>query len=197
MSRGGYPPEWFAQPLVDSLICGICNKVLREPIVTPCGHIYCCHCVFPWVERYGVCPKRCEEVELESLRLRVQLEKFISGLYTHCKNKRAGCTEQVPLVDKHLHEKHCSYSRRSGKPVSRSVSNSGAKTVVSIPVSPWKNRHKRTQSSVSATFAVFPTATISAAAKRSPSAALLCRVKSKLGSRESPTACKMVSRSHT
>lgn len=195
----GYPPEWFSQPPDHSLLCGICNRVFREPKVTPCGHIFCYICISSWLERYGVCPRRCKEVEIDSLRPKVQLEKFISGLYTHCKNKRAGCTEQIRLVDKHLHEKQCPYRKRSGKPISRSTSSSGSSaqkdsSVVSVPVSSKKNRHKRTQSSVSAYSSGAP---VCLATPRSPSVFNLSKVASRSGtaleSSASSAACKMVS----
>lgn len=177
MSGGGYPLEWFSEPLDNSLKCGICTKVLREPRVTPCGHVYCSLCLIPWLDSYGVCPLRCREVEVDSLRRRVQLSKFISGLFTHCKNKRAGCTEQVPLIKKHSHEKNCPYRNYSA---SGAKSNSSGRTDVSLisaTVSPIsRGKHKRTKSSVSASLAISPVVKVT----RSPSAADLCRIQTKL-----------------
>ena len=196
---GGFPPEWFSQPLDQYLFCSICSRILRHPKVTPCGHVFCSVCITYWVERYGVCPKRCEEVEIDSLRLKVQLEKFISGLYTHCKNKRAGCTEQVRLVDKHLHEKQCQYRKRSGKAIARSVSNSSAKrdlSVVSVPVLPRRSKHKRTQSSVSA-YSAAPADSVSAvAARKSPSSVSLSRFKNRSCIGEAAATSSMVSVAH-
>lgn len=180
MSGGGYPLEWFSEPLDNSLKCGICTKILREPWVTPCGHVYCSLCLIPWLESYGVCPQRCREVEVYSLRRRLQLDKFISGLFTYCKNKRAGCSEQVPLIEKHLHEKSCPYRSRIASSTANSSSNKRESSLVSAPVTHHsKGNHKRTQSSVSASFAV-SSAVSATAAKRSPSAANLCRTKSRL-----------------
>jgi len=204
MSGGGFPPEWFSQPLDQYLFCTICSRVLRQPKVTPCGHVFCAVCINFWVERYGVCPKRCQEVEIDSLRLKVQLEKFISGLYTHCKNKRAGCNEQVRLVDKHLHEKHCPYRKLTGKAIARSVSNSSAKRdafVVSVPVIARGNKHKRTQSSVSAySAAASPADTVSAvaAARKSPSSVSLSKFKnrSRVGEEAAAATCSMVGVAH-
>lgn len=199
MSGSGYPPEWFCESPDSSILCMICNRVLREPRVTPCGHIFCYLCISYWLERYGVCPRRCREVDIDSLRLKVQLEKFISGLYTHCKNKRAGCVEQVRLADKHLHEKQCHYRKRSGKPVSRSISSSSSagaqkdSSVVSIPATAKRRGHKRTQSSVSAYSSGSPSC-VGFAAQRSPSVFNLSKVTSRSGTAlESSAACKMVS----
>ena len=176
MSQGGYPLEWFSEPLDNSLKCGICTKILRDPRVTPCGHIYCSYCLITWLNSYGVCPRRCKEVEVESLRRRVQLDTFISGLFIYCTNKRAGCTEQVPLIEKHLHENICPHSSTALR-----IANDSCTNWRESVQKPRRGKHKRTNSSVSASSSFAFSSTASAtAAKRLPSAAQLCRAKDRL-----------------
>ena len=107
----GYPLEWFAKPVADRFKCGICKQVIRDPAVTPCGHIYCSQCISTWAKHYGVCPERCREVETNSLRCPLNIGKLISGLTVHCKNRPAGCRIQTKLAEKSQHEQICSYSR--------------------------------------------------------------------------------------
>jgi len=37
-------------------MCAICREKLRDPIVLPCGHIFCDDCVSLWFEREKTCP---------------------------------------------------------------------------------------------------------------------------------------------
>lgn len=111
----GYPPDWFAEPVDDYLKCGICSKVLRSPRVTTCGHVYCKQCILPWIEQYGVCPNRCGELDSRQLSKAVHFEKrIISGLLTKCKYSDFGCRAQIPLADKHRHEKSCVFRGGNG-----------------------------------------------------------------------------------
>jgi len=109
--NSGYPLEWFVEPIDDYLKCGICEKVLHSPRATSCGHVFCFQCLKLWIERYGICPDRCGEVEAEQLRKAVHIEKRISGLLARCKYYLSGCPVQVLLADKHRHEKICQYRR--------------------------------------------------------------------------------------
>lgn len=113
-AQHGYPLDWFAEAVDDSYKCGICSQVLKNPTTTKCGHMYCFHCLSSWVSRYGVCPERCRELELDTLKPTLRIHHLISGLAVHCKNKSAGCRVQVSLADKLLHEESCPYSRAGG-----------------------------------------------------------------------------------
>ena len=107
--NSGHPLEWFVEPIDDYLKCGICGKVLHDPRATLCGHVFCLECIKPWIERFGICPDRCGEVEEDQLRKAVHIEKRISGLLVRCKNYSAGCPIQILLADKRRHEKICRY----------------------------------------------------------------------------------------
>ena len=121
-SDNGYPLQWFAdcQSVDDYLKCGICGNVLKDPRATRCGHVFCQSCLLGWIDAYGICPQRCGEVEVDQMKRALHIEKRISGLLTLCKYQQSGCTVQVPLVDKAVHESNCPYnrSRRLTKSVS-------------------------------------------------------------------------------
>jgi hypothetical protein len=36
--------------------CPICFDTLREPVVTPCGHLFCWPCIAEWLRRSNACP---------------------------------------------------------------------------------------------------------------------------------------------
>lgn len=112
-SDNGYPLQWFVdwQSVEDYLKCGICGNVLMDPRATRCGHVFCQSCLLGWIDAYGICPQRCGEVEADQMKRALHIEKRISGLLTLCKYQQYGCTVQVPLVDKALHESTCAYNR--------------------------------------------------------------------------------------
>lgn len=112
MADGGYPTGWFVEPIDDYLKCGICGQVLKDPRATQCGHVFCSRCLSSWIDNYGICPNRCGEVEVETTRRALHIEKRISGLFVVCKNQRLGCAVQVQLIDKESHEKSCPYRER-------------------------------------------------------------------------------------
>lgn len=103
----GYPLEWFAEAVEEFLICEICGKVLQSPLATQCGHVYCQHCLEFWIEYYGICPKRCGEIEVDTLKKAPHIEKRILSLKVRCKYHKYGCRDLFSLADKHKHEKKC------------------------------------------------------------------------------------------
>ena len=42
---GGYSTELFVELPPKDLICNKCEKVLRDPRQTECGHLYCAQCI--------------------------------------------------------------------------------------------------------------------------------------------------------
>ncbi len=103
----GYPLDWFTDKVDEKLICEICGKVLQSPRATPCcSNQFCLHCLEFWIEYYGVCPKRCGEIEADGLVKDQAIEKSIQSLYVHCKH---GCKAKITLEDKLKHEKKCTH----------------------------------------------------------------------------------------
>lgn len=111
----GYPLEMFPEPIQDFYICRVCGKVLRSPISTPCGHVFCLHCLEFWIEYYGICPKRCGEVDLQTCRAAVKIERRIQNLPTFCKYHSKGCQSKVLLAEKEIHECRCIYRTHTRK----------------------------------------------------------------------------------
>lgn len=103
----GFPIDWFCETVPEDLICEICGKVLNAPKETRCGHNFCQRCLEFWIEYYGICPKRCGEIDLESIKKENKLEKRIMSLPVYCKYKQHGCESIVLLADKQRHEKKC------------------------------------------------------------------------------------------
>lgn len=192
--KTGYPLEWFVEPVKDSFKCGICKQVIRDPAVTPCGHVYCCQCISSWAGQYGVCPERCREVELHSLSCPLNsISQLISGLFVHCQNRPAGCRTEVRLAEKRLHELTCPYGHRRavlGKLLPKfSLSQQDLTRVSSSAVSQDRNfkiQHKRSDSASGLRIHSLP--------RRSPSTASVCKPATAFAHPAMPVA--MVSNQH-
>ena len=53
-----FVPEDEYNPEDDDRIwlCPICMEEIHDPVVTPCGHVYCKRCIQEWLRRNQVCP---------------------------------------------------------------------------------------------------------------------------------------------
>lgn len=111
----GFPLDWFCELPSSDVICEICGKVLNSPRATGCGHSFCQRCLEFWIEYYGICPKRCGEIDLESLKKESRLEKKVMSLLVTCKYSRNGCKVQITLAEKQKHEMKCSYKPKTDK----------------------------------------------------------------------------------
>uniref|UniRef100_A0A8C7WSR9 RING-type domain-containing protein n=1 Tax=Oryzias sinensis TaxID=183150 RepID=A0A8C7WSR9_9TELE len=60
--------------------CNLCNKVLEEPLTTPCGHVFCSGCVLPWVVQQSSCPVKCQRVSARELNHVLPLKNLILKL---------------------------------------------------------------------------------------------------------------------
>ena len=104
----GYPLDWFVQKVPEKFICEICGKVLQSPRATPCcSNMFCLHCLEFWIEYYGVCPKRCAEIEADTLQKVIGIEKTIQTLQVYCKYSSNGCKAKMAIEEKLKHEKKC------------------------------------------------------------------------------------------
>ncbi len=104
----GYPLDWFVEKVPEHFICEICGKVLQSPRATPCcSNMFCLHCLEFWIEYYGICPKRCGEIEAATLIKKSVIEKSIQALSVNCKYSSNGCKVKLQLEEKVKHEKKC------------------------------------------------------------------------------------------
>lgn len=46
----GYELARFVNEIDDEFLCSICTMVLENPMVSPCDHIFCNHCIKGWLQ---------------------------------------------------------------------------------------------------------------------------------------------------
>jgi len=92
MQSEGRDPELFVNQINEELICAICQCVLKDPMDTPCGHVFCRSCILESWRRSPTCPFDRSTVEPSELRESTKAFKnILSNLLTFCDFKNQGC----------------------------------------------------------------------------------------------------------
>ncbi|XP_059703060.1 PDZ domain-containing RING finger protein 4 isoform X4 [Haemorhous mexicanus] len=105
----GFDPSRFAGPVAAELQCGLCGRVLEEPLSTPCGHVFCAGCLLPWAARRRRCPLRCRPLAAAELRPVLPLRSLVQKLEVKCDYSPRGCGRTVRLRELPAHLAACRY----------------------------------------------------------------------------------------
>eukprot|EP00917_Polyrhabdina_sp_WS-2016_P032961 GHVP01070308.1.p1 GENE.GHVP01070308.1~~GHVP01070308.1.p1 ORF type:complete len:630 (+),score=82.89 GHVP01070308.1:2083-3972(+) len=86
-------PKTFPIPILEttpSVQCSICSEVLSRPGITPCGHIFCMHCILKWLSTKSMCP---------ICRVPLYISKLVPlrSAKTHAAEKVNSFHEQIPV----------------------------------------------------------------------------------------------------
>jgi len=106
----GFELDRFKGTVDPDFKCNLCNKVLEDPLTTPCGHVFCAGCVLPWVVRQSSCPVRCQRVSAKELNHVLPLKNLILKLDIKCDNHARGCDAVVQLQHLAEHAETCDYA---------------------------------------------------------------------------------------
>ncbi|KAM9410341.1 E3 ubiquitin-protein ligase PDZRN3-B isoform 2-T2 [Pholidichthys leucotaenia] len=106
----GFELDRFKGTVDPDFKCNLCNKVLEEPLTTPCGHVFCSGCVLPWVVQQSSCPVKCQRISAKELNHVLPLKNLILKLEIKCDNHARGCGAVVRLQDLAEHAEMCDFS---------------------------------------------------------------------------------------
>ncbi|KAJ6668244.1 hypothetical protein lerEdw1_015621, partial [Lerista edwardsae] len=106
----GFELDRFNGEVDPDFKCNLCNKVLEDPLTTPCGHVFCAGCVLPWVVQQGSCPVKCQRISTKELNHVLPLKSLILKLDIKCANRARGCEKVVQLQHLAEHAEMCDYS---------------------------------------------------------------------------------------
>ncbi|KAM3877653.1 E3 ubiquitin-protein ligase PDZRN3-B isoform 2-T2 [Diretmus argenteus] len=106
----GFELDRFKGAVDPDFKCNLCNKVLEEPLTTPCGHVFCAGCVLPWVVQQSSCPVKCQRISAKELNHVLPLKNLILKLEIKCDNHARGCDKVVRLQHLAEHAEMCDYS---------------------------------------------------------------------------------------
>ncbi|XP_017602644.1 PREDICTED: E3 ubiquitin-protein ligase PDZRN3-like [Corvus brachyrhynchos] len=111
----GFELDRFSGDVDPDFKCNLCNKVLEDPLTTPCGHVFCAGCVLPWVVQQGSCPVNCPRISTKELNHVLPLKSLILKLDIKCDNHARGCEAVVPLQHLGEHAETCDFSGEETK----------------------------------------------------------------------------------
>lgn len=81
----GYDAEKFVGEVNESLFCGICLDVLRDPVmIKECEHIYCRECITTSLNNRQGCPQDRTSFGQDSL---IKPHRFFFSIYDNLKIK--------------------------------------------------------------------------------------------------------------
>ncbi|KAM4720916.1 E3 ubiquitin-protein ligase PDZRN3 isoform 2-T2 [Rhinophrynus dorsalis] len=106
----GFELDRFSGEVDPDFKCNLCNRVLEDPLTTPCGHVFCAGCVLPWVVQQGSCPVKCQRISAKELNHVLPLKSLILKLDIKCDNYPRGCHQVVKLQNLAEHAEMCDYS---------------------------------------------------------------------------------------
>ncbi|XP_078399854.1 E3 ubiquitin-protein ligase PDZRN3-B isoform X1 [Cetorhinus maximus] len=106
----GFDLERFSEDVDPDFKCNLCNKVLEDPLTTPCGHVFCAGCVLPWIVQRGNCPVQCRRLGPKELNHVLPLKNLILKLEIRCDNYERGCQKVVRLQHLAEHMEMCDFS---------------------------------------------------------------------------------------
>ncbi|XP_069062214.1 E3 ubiquitin-protein ligase PDZRN3 isoform X2 [Pleurodeles waltl] len=106
----GFELERFSGEVDPDLKCNLCNRVLEDPLTTPCGHVFCAGCVLPWVVQQGSCPVKCQRLSAKELNHVLPLKSLILKLDIKCEHQARGCGRVVKLQHLAEHAETCDYA---------------------------------------------------------------------------------------
>ncbi|XP_005941667.1 E3 ubiquitin-protein ligase PDZRN3-B isoform X2 [Haplochromis burtoni] len=106
----GFELDRFKGTVDPDFKCNLCNKVLEDPLTTPCGHVFCSGCVLPWVVQQSSCPVKCQRISTKELNHVLPLKNLILKLEIKCDNHTRGCDAVVKLQHLAEHAEMCDYS---------------------------------------------------------------------------------------
>ncbi|XP_064161065.1 E3 ubiquitin-protein ligase PDZRN3-B isoform X2 [Anguilla rostrata] len=106
----GFELDRFKGAVDPDFKCNLCNKVLEDPLTTPCGHVFCAGCVLPWVVQQSSCPVKCQRISTKELNHVLPLKNLILKLDIKCDNYARGCEKVVKLQHLAEHAEMCDYS---------------------------------------------------------------------------------------
>ena len=111
-SFGGYEEERFKDKVDTKLECGICLKVLKDPVQCPNEHYFCRSCIERSLrETSEACPTCQHHLTKETLNKPARfLRETLQDLIIRCDYENRGCQESIKLEFLDRHVQSCGYS---------------------------------------------------------------------------------------
>ena len=104
----GYPDKQFEAVISESLHCGICSSVFKDPVMCKNEHCFCRGCITKHLENYHTCPCCNQDLTVETLADAPRIFKnLLSEQRIRCDHHKRGCEEIVQLGNLASHVAVC------------------------------------------------------------------------------------------
>ena len=117
MHHNNQPVPLKSEEIPADLICAICMGLCVEPVITPCEHLFCRHCLQQAMYRQQVCPVdrlALQGDKVNHLREGSLLHRIWGGIKVKCANHVSGCAWTGQIVDYKAHTETCTHARGQG-----------------------------------------------------------------------------------
>ena len=101
----GYPDKQFEAVISESLHCGICSCVFKDPVMCKNEHCFCRGCITKHLENYHTCP--CCNQDLTVGTLTRIFKNLLSEQRIRCDHHKCDCQEIVQLGNLASHVAVC------------------------------------------------------------------------------------------
>lgn len=107
----GYNVNRFVSPVNENFVCNICTNVMKDAVITLCGHSFCEGCLSKWLSRLDreTCPVCRAYTSQYEIIPNISLRNMIRPLNVWCDNNHLGCHVVTKLENYEQHELICDY----------------------------------------------------------------------------------------
>ena len=108
----GYEDERFQHPVGQTLHCGVCMNVLKDPVMCLRNEHLCCRaCIIPHLRISQTCPTCMEPLTVETLRPASRgIRRLLAELKIRCEFYDRGCGEFIELENLERHLRDCGFA---------------------------------------------------------------------------------------
>lgn len=95
--------------LLEQLKCPICHGLLRDPMQTPCRHVFCRPCILGWLDRRSTCPMDQKRLRFPDLtKPALLVDDLLEGVIVKCPFYAKGCLFEGKMNNHaaHLESEH-------------------------------------------------------------------------------------------
>ena len=108
----GYEDERFQHPVGQTLHCGVCMNVLKDPVMCLRNEHLCCRaCIIPHLRISQTCPTCMEPLTVETLRPPSRgIRRLLAEFKIRCEFYDRGCGEFIELENLERHLRDCGFA---------------------------------------------------------------------------------------
>lgn len=107
----GYSNDIFVANVDQNLVCSICAGIMKDSVITLCGHSFCHQCLSTWLTKPDTdsCPVCRSYTSRYEIIPNINIRCIIKSLPVWCSNKSNGCKYVIKLENLQQHCNECDF----------------------------------------------------------------------------------------